>query len=1094
MKQVPSTVAILLLGTMIPCLYGQASASGSGRVIPDREALIPRLVVSKPGKEQPVSISRAEVSARLNGILAETTVTLTFKNPNDRVLEGELYYPLPDEAALQGYALDINGRLVDGVPVTKEKARVVFEEEQRKNIDPGLVEWSGGNSFKTRIYPIPSQGTRTVRLRYTSILPIGDNGAPVYRLPLNFPRKLDAFKLRIESQDNRKPTLSSPTLSNFNFQDWQRVFVAESEWNNLSMTEDLVVSLPSEQIQGLENGQLKSGLETYDGETFAAVSLIIPPIAGTSPSLPSPDTIDIAWDASGSMVKADLDKTLDLLKKYFEQTADQDKTVRVFLLRNKLADPVPFTVSGSNAETLLKFLRSIRYDGGTGNFDSFLKADTRAGIRFVVTDGIVNLGATQNASSTPTVSVPTYALIAKSGADINALRRQNMNILNLTEATTDQALESMKYAPLTASAVVDGQPWKKAAFNKQEFHYGDSLVWTAVLPDGVHNVKLEVQTPDGKIVASGTANFDTASARPGTMLRSFYGQNMLVKLMLEPSSPATKEALSQLGQDYGIVTPGTSLLVLESLDQYLRYKVRPPASAPKERQLYDEAMIKVHTRKELEADQIRLDNLKAALNGWKDLTTWYAKDFPVVSSSKRGKSEEGDVSYGSPAAGMSVERARQLNEVDSAWETPAPAAVPVLGQEEAGDSFAEAPDSLRQGHAAFNGLLTGNGDLGRTASSERTTSSKQKAPKEGPSISVKAWNPDSPYLAALDSSNTPFDTYLKLKEKQGDSPGFYLDCSEWFAKKGDRETAIQILTNLAEMELENRSLMRVLAYKLRYLGDLAAAKNMFDKVRDMFPEEPQSYRDLALVLDEMGDRQGAFNTLKLVLEKPMHPRFRGIEQIVLVEMNRIIARAKAEGRPVDTQGLDPAFITPIATDIRVVINWDTDNSDMDLWATDRFGEKCIYSHNRTSTGGHLSRDVTDGYGPEEFMIRKAVPGNYKIEANYYGSRSQKMLAPVTLYAEVYTDYARPEEKRQTLVFRLKDKNDIVHIGDVAYSHEEGGSIAVTRDYQIKKGDTLESIAERELGDKTRATEIVTLNGWNPPTLPVTGTIIKLPAR
>lgn len=48
--------------------------------------------------------------------------------------------------------------MVDGVPVPRQKARVAFEEEVRKQVDPGLVEWSGGNMFKTRVYPIPMGG------------------------------------------------------------------------------------------------------------------------------------------------------------------------------------------------------------------------------------------------------------------------------------------------------------------------------------------------------------------------------------------------------------------------------------------------------------------------------------------------------------------------------------------------------------------------------------------------------------------------------------------------------------------------------------------------------------------------------------------------------------------------------------------------------------------------------------------------------------------------------------------------------------------------------------------------------------------------
>ncbi len=54
---------------------------------------------------------------------------------------------------MAGYALDIGGRMVDGVGVTKEKARVVLETEMRRRVDPGLVEHVRGNVFRTRIFP-----------------------------------------------------------------------------------------------------------------------------------------------------------------------------------------------------------------------------------------------------------------------------------------------------------------------------------------------------------------------------------------------------------------------------------------------------------------------------------------------------------------------------------------------------------------------------------------------------------------------------------------------------------------------------------------------------------------------------------------------------------------------------------------------------------------------------------------------------------------------------------------------------------------------------------------------------------------------------
>ncbi len=416
------------------------------------------------------------------------------------------------------------------------------------------------------------------------------------------------------------------------------------------------------------------------------------------------------------------------------------------------------------------------------------------------------------------------------------------------------------------------------------------------------------------------------------------------------------------------------------------------------------------------------------------------------------------------------ERSERTRAVGSA--APPPAVMVVNGSDldyAVGDGFGTGMTDARVADAApfaAGGMVTGGGRAGAGAISGNAGRQSQ-SPQ--PVIQVKPWDSKAPYMEALKVSDKPYDTYMKLKAEYGAAPGYYLDCSDFFASKGDKETALQVLSNLVEMELENRSLLRTLGYKLRYLGDLDQAEFIFRKVVEMFREEPQSYRDLALVLAEKGEYQAAVDMLRKILTNPMQERFTGVEQIALMEMNRLIAKAKAEGKPVNVDGLDPAFIKPVDTDLRVVINWDTDASDMDLWVTDPFKEKCFYGHNRTQTGGMLSRDVTQGYGPEEFLIRKAKDGDYKIETHYYGSGSQKMLAPVTLYAEVYTDYGRPEEKRQTLFFRLEEKDQVVDVGKVAYGQDP--SAPAVRDYQVKKGDTFESIAQKEQGNAGRADEI-----------------------
>ena len=135
----------------------------------------------------PLVLESARYEVTVAGFAARTRATLTFRNDAGRVLEGEFVYPLPDTAVISGFALDVGGRMVDGVVVEAQQARIAFDTEVRKGIDPGLVEWVRGNTFRTRIWPLPARGRRTVTIEYISELAehAATDGLDVsYELPL----------------------------------------------------------------------------------------------------------------------------------------------------------------------------------------------------------------------------------------------------------------------------------------------------------------------------------------------------------------------------------------------------------------------------------------------------------------------------------------------------------------------------------------------------------------------------------------------------------------------------------------------------------------------------------------------------------------------------------------------------------------------------------------------------------------------------------------------------------------------------------------------------------------------------------------------
>src|SRR5688572_29799224 len=105
----------------------------------------PSLVAFRDGvrteaSKREMTVSVLDVSVKVRGDIAETIVTATFTNPTSDTLEGQFSLNMPRGAVVTGYALDINGELIDGVLETKYKAAEAYQRRVQRRIDPGLAE------------------------------------------------------------------------------------------------------------------------------------------------------------------------------------------------------------------------------------------------------------------------------------------------------------------------------------------------------------------------------------------------------------------------------------------------------------------------------------------------------------------------------------------------------------------------------------------------------------------------------------------------------------------------------------------------------------------------------------------------------------------------------------------------------------------------------------------------------------------------------------------------------------------------------------------------------------------------------------------
>jgi Ca-activated chloride channel homolog len=957
----------------------------------------PALMIQDNDRSKPLEMSEVDVDVRIVGQIAETRMTMTFYNPQSRNMAGDLFFPLPEGATVSGYALDIQGKMVDGVVVGKDKARQVFEKEVRKGIDPGLVEWVKGNNFKTRVFPIPPKGTRTIMVRYVTQL-VRDKSGPNYQLPLNFRDAVGKFHLRVEVvKPVAPPKVEGGELANFEFAAWRDSFVAETTLEKQRLIDDLTVAIPDTRAAAVRVEKAPDG-NHYFYARMARPSLLL------SGSDDAAKRVALYWDATGSMDGVDRAKELKVLEALFKRLGDV--TVELVLFRNEMGKGRLFKIKGGDPSKLLAALKAVDYDGGTqmGALKSLKK---KPAFYILCSDGLSNFGKEEP----PRFNAPIFALGPNAQTNHSFLRflalRSGGTYFNLTQLEVAVVAKAIGKKPFSylKTEVVKGQ--LEGIYPSVPQPMPGDLFIAGRLVSKSATIRIHFGMAGGD---SDSKEFvvEQAGAPELAVLRIFWAQKKVEELMIFPEK--NEDALLETGQEYGLVTQGTSLMVLERLDQYVEHRIAPPESLPEMRKQYFADVEEFHRHRAAQEE----DKILHVLALWQERVDWWKKDFKYPEDLRMDKEEEKSEGFGGgggegSASGMGSVR------LGSAGAAP---------MEEAMADDAPAPASA---------------SADRRRESRPSKKSKSKGggkddaydPDPEPTIALKAWNPETPYLKAMEKAGKKeeFKVYIAQRKEFGDSPAFFLDCADFFYRKDNKKLALQVLSNIVELGLEDPALYRVTAHRLAQKEELELSRLLFEKVLKLRPEEPQSYRDLALVLDQMKLYGRAVELLYHVVLNQWD-RFDAIEVIALMELNRILARAERAGKGVSL--VDKRLTKLLDVDVRIILTWDTDMTDMDLWVTEPSGEKAYYGNNNTTIGGLVSRDFTQGYGPEEYVLKKSMSGQYKLEANYYGSSAPTLTGAVTLQVDVFTNYGRANEKRQTLTIRLTQSKDVVHVGDVTF--------------------------------------------------------------
>jgi Ca-activated chloride channel family protein len=181
----------------------------------------PRIVPPRPPIPRPTPLPSSykvrtlDVKASIRDQGAKVQVSQVFQNTGSIPLEAQFAFPVPENAAISGLTLLVDGKELPGKLLKKEDARRIYEETVRRQRDPALLEYLGQGLFQSSVFPIPPQAERTVEIRYTQLLK-KDGGLVDFILPIgttkhsNHPVESLNVTIRVETADEIK-TIYSPT-------------------------------------------------------------------------------------------------------------------------------------------------------------------------------------------------------------------------------------------------------------------------------------------------------------------------------------------------------------------------------------------------------------------------------------------------------------------------------------------------------------------------------------------------------------------------------------------------------------------------------------------------------------------------------------------------------------------------------------------------------------------------------------------------------------------------------------------------------------------------------------------------------------------
>ncbi|HMU08772.1 MAG TPA: VIT domain-containing protein [Ferruginibacter sp.] len=509
--------------------------------------------------DQPVQLKNCNISVNANPFIATTVIEMEFYNPKDQEVEAYQAFTLNRGQVITDLQLELNGKYREGSIEERWKARQAYNSIVGKRIDPAILQMNGQNSYSLNIYPVAAKSSRKIKFTIVQMM-VEENRKLTYSLPLNFQSLTEHFKLDIKIN---KPS-SIPYTGKGLAEDL--LFDMRSEEASLSWESGgIILNKPLSFSISQFADQPQFCINKSNGKTEFLMRLW-PNVPRYYPA--TVRSINVYWDVSLSAKQRDLSKELDFLEKYI--SVNEITKANIILFNHQVQGIIVFNSAKEKFSYIRNYLLTYKYNGATelGNLD-FRNVLTDAVLLF--SDGINSVGNDLPKLGAVQVNFVTSTYRYDDSRYRNIVGNTGGSIINLYYTEVAKAVKRIDSA--------ENFLFKYNAANIQLNESFPLKLNSSILLSGVINASDNLELLYGNNTAllrsenyflPATEICDEAVYKKVQMLKAYDS------LMYGSYGYYNWRDVVEFGLTHRVVTQQTSYLVLERIEDYIKYKIAPP--------------------------------------------------------------------------------------------------------------------------------------------------------------------------------------------------------------------------------------------------------------------------------------------------------------------------------------------------------------------------------------------------------------------------------------------------------------------------------------------------------------------------------------